>query len=106
LIYDYEKGKGWTKFSQNQPQTYVIDPIDNVSGINIGMTATLNTVKFEDGYKFYWNVRNTFDQDLPFGFTVQQWFAPQWLMSEGMPYPWNIVYNNTLTNQTYPWGQN
>ena len=57
-------------FIQNQPQTYVIDPIDNVNGVNIGMTATLNTVKFQEGYKLFWNVRNTFDQQIPVGYTV------------------------------------
>jgi hypothetical protein len=106
LLEDYANGNGLQLFIQNQPQTYVIDPIDNVRGVNIGMTATLGTVKFEDGYKLYWNVRNTFDQDVPVGFTVQQWFAPQWVTNQTVPYPWNIVYNNTLTNQTYPWGVN
>jgi|LakMenEpi03Aug12_release.lakeMendotaPanAssembly.Ray.scaffolds.fasta_scaffold264857_2 hypothetical protein len=106
MLRDYEDGYGLPLFIQNQPQTYVIDPIDNVSGVNIGMTATLGTVKFEDGYKLFWNVRNTYDQDIPAGYTVQQWFAPQWVTNSSISYPWNVVYNNTLTNQPYPWGQN
>lgn len=53
---------------------------------SIGLTATLNTMKFYDDYAVFWHVQLNSRFPAQQNVTLQLWFSPMWYVNDSTQY--------------------